>query len=511
MKLKKALDTLSRVDPQVSCRVSSSILTFVDKEKRNLEQFLENVSVSKEHLLDANSWISTDVIETLFNRLEISFYDPDIAYKLGRQAAQLGAWGVLESVFRMIGDPCLIFHQARKFVGYFYKDIELTVKEKSEFHVILEFSGANAKHPHLSYLRGIFESIPMYWQLGHAFSEKINDCTYEFRWENKQEFFGQKDTQVSLSPQLIQDTIVQLEKTISLIEKKNRELEEKNDALTKAHLKLTETFNEKIQSEKLASIGQLAVGVAHEINNPLGFIMSNVQRATEYTKVLTDFIRIFDAPWGGDQLSDADFVAIQKRMKDFLIDHDVTYVLKDFPALLQESKEGLDRVKQIVEDLNTFARMAPEDMQLADIHQGLDSTLNLLRYELKKKARVVKNYGLLPRVRCNLPKLNQVFLNLFINACQAIDREGEIKVETESKLPWVMVKISDTGCGIDQKDLNKVFDPFYTTKKEGHNMGLGLSTALSIVQQHQGDIQLESRPSEGTRVTVMLPMSGVRP
>ena len=491
---------------EVSCRVTNSIVAYVRKEKKNLVRLLEGIELSEEHLLDTNSWVSHEVVDTLFDRLEEIFFDNQIAYKVGLYSSRLESWGVLDSVFRMIGEARLIYHQARKFTSYFYKTIETRTVEKSDFHVLLKFSGKKASPHHVQYLLGAFESIPLYWNQPQAYSQKIDEVTYEFRWENKQLFFGKKDPHVSLSPQLIQDTVVQLEKTIALIEKKNRELQEKNEELTEANQKLKDTIKEKIQAEKMASIGQLATGVAHEINNPLGFIMSNLGRIREYVGKMTLLLSEYDQLV--HHISDKDKEEMKRvcdRVNELRKTQEMEYILEDFPLLIAESQEGLNRVRNIIQDLNSFARVAPEEMVLHDVREGLESTLNLLRYELKRKAIIRKDYGQLPKVKCNLPRLNQVFLNLILNACQAIEDKGEIKIETAHKEGKVMISISDTGSGIEPKYLSQIFEPFFTTKKSGQSMGLGLSTALGIIKNHSGDLAVESVPKMGSRFTITLP------
>ena len=160
----------------------------------------------------------------------------------------------------------------------------------------------------------------------------------------------------------------------------------------------------------------------------------------------------------------------------------------------------------IVQDLNSFAGGIPDEMEYVDIHDGIESTLNLLRYQLNHKATLQKKYGKLPKIHCNLSRLNQVFLNLFLNASQAIKDKGEIIVETYFDNGKVHIAISDTGIGIDPKNMYKIFEPFYTTKKKGEGLGLGLSTALGIVKSHSGDIKVESTLHQGSRFIVMLPV-----
>ena len=497
---------------EVSCRVTSSIIAYLRKEKKSLSRLLEGIDLSEEHLQDTNSWVSLELVDTLFERLEEIFFDNEIIYKVGVEASKLEAWGVLDSVFRMIGEPRLIFHQARKFCSYFYKSIDIRTLDKSDIHVVIKFSSKKLSKRHLMYLQGAFESIPSYWNLASATTQKIDETTFEFRWENKQLFFGKKDTTVSLSPHLIQDTILQLEKTISLIEKKNRQLQDKNEELTETNKKLKETIREKIEAEKMASIGQLATGVAHEINNPLSFIISNLSRIREYVgkmvKMLDEYDQMVHQIEGKDK---EEAKRICERIKDIRKVSEINYVIEDFPLLIAESQEGLNRVHTIVKDLNSFARVAPEEMEYADLHEGIDSTLNLLRYELKRKAIIRKDYGQIPKVRCNISRLNQVFLNILLNACQAIEEKGEIKIETSHQADRVMVSISDTGCGIEEKNIAQVFEPFFTTKRQGQGMGLGLSTALGIVKNHFGDIKVESQPQAGAKFIISLPVTGVVP
>ena len=495
---------------EVSCRVTSSIIAYLRKEKKSLSRLLEGIDLSEEHLQDTNSWVSLELVDTLFGRLEEIFFDNEIVYKVGLEASKLESWGVLDSVFRMIGEPRLIFHQARKFCSYFYKSIDVRTIEKSDIHVVAKFSTKKLSKRHLMYLQGAFESIPIYWNLASATTQKIDDITFKFHWENKQLFFGKKDPTVSFSPHLIQDTILQLEKTISLIEKKNRQLQEKNEALGETHQKLKETIHEKIEAEKMASIGQLATGVAHEINNPLSFIISNLSRIREYvgkmTKMLDEYDQMVHQIDGKEK---EEVKRICERIKEVQKISEINYIIEDFPLLIVESQEGLNRVHTIVKDLNSFARVAPEEMEYTDIHEGIDSTLNLLRYELKRKAVVRKDYGQLPKVKCNISRLNQVFLNILLNACQAIDEKGEIKIETAHQVDKVIIAISDTGSGIDPKYQSQIFEPFFTIKKQGQGMGLGLSTALGIIKNHAGDIRVESVSNAGAKFIISLPVEGV--
>ncbi|SDK23032.1 ATP-binding protein [Pseudomonas indica] len=266
--------------------------------------------------------------------------------------------------------------------------------------------------------------------------------------------------------------------------------------------KLQEAHDQLLQSEKMASIGQLAAGIAHEINNPVGFVSSNMGALQDYIQTLLDLIDRYDdvvaqVPEGQGVLHDL------ARMKQ---DADIEFLKSDIVALMAESKEGLKRVKDIVQALKDFSHVGESDWLEADLHHGLDSTLNIANNEIKYKARVVKEYGDLPKVTCLASQLNQVFMNLLVNAAHAIEGEGIITIRTGASDGWVWVSIRDNGAGISPENMNRIFEPFFTTKPIGSGTGLGLSLSYSIVKKHGGRIEVESEPGKGTCFTVHLPV-----
>ncbi len=287
--------------------------------------------------------------------------------------------------------------------------------------------------------------------------------------------------------------------------KKRAELQTIESLATQRELnrKLEAAHNQLLQSEKMASIGQLAAGVAHELNNPIGFVYSNLSSLKTY---LDDIFEIASAceVAAARAANPADFATIEalKAQKDF------DYLRQDIFQLVAESVEGLARVKKIVQDLKDFSRPGETNWEWGDLHSGLDSTLNIVWNELKYKCTVTKDYGTLPPVRCLLSQLNQVFMNLLVNAAHAIPEKGEITLRTGTRDREVFVAVSDTGTGIPPENLRRIFDPFFTTKPVGKGTGLGLSLAYSIVQKHGGRIEVASPPGEGTTFTVWLPIDG---
>jgi len=280
------------------------------------------------------------------------------------------------------------------------------------------------------------------------------------------------------------------------------ELAETLDQQRALNNKLAAAQSQLLQSEKMASIGQLAAGVAHELNNPIGFVNSNLGSLENY---LGDLFLIADAYAAAEAQAPADCPGIEhvralKREKDY------DFLRADIVQLLAESKDGLARVAKIVRDLKDFSRPGEEKMDWADLHQGLDSTLNVVWNELKYKCEVKKDYGELPPVRCAMSQLNQVFMNLLVNAGHAIPEKGTIAIRTGRRGDAVFVAIADTGAGIPPENLKRIFDPFFTTKPVGKGTGLGLSLSYGIVKKHGGRIEVDSEVGQGTTFTVWLPI-----
>lgn len=266
--------------------------------------------------------------------------------------------------------------------------------------------------------------------------------------------------------------------------------------------KLAEAQNQLLQSEKMASIGQLAAGVAHEINNPIGFVNSNLVTLRGYVDELLGLIDAYrqleDDP-ANPQVMDS--VRSQRKAAD------LEYLREDIPSLMRETLEGILRVRQIVKDLKDFSHVDKAEWQEADLHAGLDSTLNVVWNELKYKTQVVKDYGELPLVSCIPSQLNQVFMNLLVNAAQAIPERGTITIRTGTEETWAWVEIADTGKGIPPENLNRVFEPFFTTKPVGIGTGLGLSVSYGIIKKHGGRIDVRSEVGQGTTFRVWLPLT----
>jgi PAS domain S-box-containing protein len=279
-------------------------------------------------------------------------------------------------------------------------------------------------------------------------------------------------------------------------------LEKTNRQLAQAYNELKQTQTQIVQQEKMASIGQLAAGVAHEINNPMGFISSNLSTLDKYLEKLTRFMALQDTFITGLQNEKA-MAELRDQRKNLKID----YLIKDIPALIAESRDGAERVRVIVQNLKNFSRVDNNATGLTSINDCLETTLNIIRNELKYKAEINREYGDLPRVQGSAQQLNQVFMNILVNAAQAMETKGSISIRTWREKNSVLISIADTGCGIAQQNLSRIFDPFFTTKEVGKGTGLGMSIAYDIIKKHHGTITVESEAGRGTTFTVTLPVA----
>jgi len=257
-----------------------------------------------------------------------------------------------------------------------------------------------------------------------------------------------------------------------------------------------------VQQEKMASIGQLAAGVAHEINNPMGFITSNLTSLAKYAGRLDEYIAALQQSLGSCP-THPDTVEIDKLRQKLKVD----YIISDVCELVNESLDGANRVRRIVQDLKSFSRVDQVECCRTNLNEALETTINIAWNELKYIATLDRNFGELPEILCYPQQLNQVFLNLLVNASQAMEKQGNITVCSWCDSDNVYVSVKDNGKGMPKDVQKRVFEPFFTTKEAGKGTGLGLSISADIVRKHGGEIAVESEFGEGTTFTVRLPLN----
>lgn len=288
----------------------------------------------------------------------------------------------------------------------------------------------------------------------------------------------------------------------SAVQARTDELKQTNLALKTEILERKQLESRLVQSEKLVSLGQLAAGVAHEINNPIGFVFSNISLMGSYLETCLNAISAYEEERLHVQRSG--FAALSSIRNCFEIDE----LRSDIPSIIKETKDGIVRIKQIVQHLRDFSRVdSNQGWQWVNLHQCIDTTLDIATTGTNSKPEIIKEYGTLPEIECHPSQINQVIMNLIMNATQAIETAcGEIRIRTGVAGNEVWFEVADTGSGIAAEVLPRIFDPFFTTKPIGKGSGLGLSMSYGIVQMHQGQIDVYSEIGKGATFRVALPI-----
>jgi two-component system NtrC family sensor kinase len=284
-----------------------------------------------------------------------------------------------------------------------------------------------------------------------------------------------------------------------------QDLERRNAELARRKTELERLQAQIVHSEKMASLGQLAAGVAHELNNPAGFIYGNMDFLGEAVNAVERLLTLYDSA----HLSEATRAQVAALKEE--IDYENT--VSDLRSMIMDCREGADRIRSVVQNLRTFSRLDEAEFKQVDLHEGIDSTVRLLsRYYSGGRIELVREYGELPLVDCYAGQLNQVWMNLLANAAQAVEQSGggRVVIQTYVERETVMVAITDDGVGIAPEHVRKIFDPFFTTKPVGEGTGLGLSVTYSIVERHGGFLRVRSRPGQGTTFVVGLPKEGAK-
>ena len=289
------------------------------------------------------------------------------------------------------------------------------------------------------------------------------------------------------------------------VKERTKVISEKNEELQLSLNKLQNTQSKLIHSEKMASLGQLTAGIAHEINNPVNFISGNIsplRKDIEELKIIIDKIELND---------DSSAEELLKELLELKETYDTSFLFQEMETLIKGLEEGATRTREIVKGLRYFSRTDADEFQEMNLHEGINSTLILLHNKLKNRIKVEKDFQATSNINCLPGKLNQVFMNLLTNSIQAIQDKGIISIKTKNikidHSDFVEISIQDNGRGISEDDMNKVFEPFFTTKEIGQGTGLGLSISYGIIQQHKGNINVTSELEKGTTFYIQIPVN----
>jgi len=290
------------------------------------------------------------------------------------------------------------------------------------------------------------------------------------------------------------------------IEQLNQQLEKEKQLEHALNEELKQTQAYLIQAEKMSAIGQLAAGIAHEINNPLGYIYSNLNTLHQYSHEMGQFIDDAEKCMGRLDDSNADNIKCQKLKKEL----DIDFIREDLDDLIDESKEGVVKARTIIQNLLKFTGVDKLENQTVNIEEELNAITNILQNQFGERITMTKAFSNVKPFKCNPSQLNQLLMNLILNAIQSIKDTGEIQIKTAYKdKKQLQIIIQDTGVGIPEEIKSKIFDPFFTTKPVGEGTGLGLSVAYKFIKNHNGTIEVDSEPGQGTKFTILLPIEQI--
>ncbi|HEY3130256.1 MAG TPA: ATP-binding protein [Acidobacteriota bacterium] len=322
----------------------------------------------------------------------------------------------------------------------------------------------------------------------------------DVRTGDELEKLAQTFNEMAASLQERSQALLELNRNLErMVHERTIALQQSNSELKEAYQELQQAQAQLIQSEKMASLGQLVSGIAHEIKNPLNFIYGNTEFLRNYIGKLKKLLACYEA-LGSLNEADRGKLEDEKRAVNF------DFLIEDLDTLIANFEEGAKRINTIISDLRTFSRMDSHEVDDTDIQAALEVALNLLNNVYRERIQIHRQYSSVPRIRAYSEKLGQVFMNILSNACQAIPDKGDVWIRTFSENGNVVVEFEDNGCGIRKEHLSKIFEPFFTTKKIGEGTGLGLSISYGIIKQHHGLILVDSEPGKGTKFRIILPI-----
>ncbi|MFH1223796.1 MAG: ATP-binding protein [Pseudomonadota bacterium] len=470
----------------VSCRIIRSCMDYASTRNIDLDSVILRHDYSPELLEDSYNWVSVDFLNEMISKIEKESGKNNVAFEIGGDSTSKNSWGDIENVIKAMANPKPILLNVERFTAYFLKVPVIKLMEQDANSVTIK-AVDNSGHYHnaAEFIMGALITLPRLWGGEDLSAIRYKDRDVRINFTQEPCFFDTENDYKKYSPKLLEEIIVGLEKTKKTIEHKNKELEKKNKEIEKAYKDLETSFNDKIQNEKMATLGELSAGIAHEINNPLSFIVSNFQSLKKYLDTLSKCAQNRTTP-----------------------PSDIT---DDIPSLIAETEDGLLRVKKLVEDINYMAHPGQGEKTEVDVKDLIRNAVHVTRNVHKNELTIQEHYDHTSRIYCTPSKISQVFMNIILNSVQAIkandknNEHGKIIFRTNETEKTVEIEITDNGAGIKEEDIPHLTEPFFTTKKAGEGTGLGLSTANSIINTHHGQMVFESTYGKGTTVKITLP------
>lgn len=481
-----------------SCKISNTFLAQLDRDGGSKDFLYEQLDFPVDFLRAPSYWLEAPKMEAFLGLVQRQGLSIE---SVVHRSKTLRAWGPLDSVLSMMKKPQDILAQPERFLSYFISPAPPVGNVRAtDTELSFDIPISHEEYPRVTeYLRAAFESLPTY--VGQNLAEaRWNDNSVSIRWGTTQENLLEEQEDVSplSNPKLVDSVIQTLEKGQKELEARNRELQQKNEELERAQREIQKYFKEKVFSEKLSNLSELSATISHEISNPITYVLSNVQRLNDYMARATQLVTLLA---GKERLSPQ----VQEAMRRV----DWKLVQSDFPDLIQEAIEGIHRVQDIVNDLASWAGTAKKDPQgkvPTDLNDLVARAIRMI--EPKKSGAIeIDRHLFMDRPVSVYPlRLEQALLNVLSNSIQSIEDEGRVRISTRPKGSVAEIEVSDTGRGLEPDELKNLFSADQTLMGRGRSGGLGLAIVQSVVEMHDGRINVESSKGRGSTFRIELPL-----
>lgn len=496
----------------ISSKVSHSVLTFLESKgvstERLLDRLLDHAELSMEFARDPSSWVDARQMEAFLEEMEERFpeFSEDevsLSEVVGRACSGLRAWGVLDSVLKMMTSAPEILAQPDRFLSYFISPSPpVGSLQRTASSLSFEVPISSEEYPRVTcLLKGVFAGLPGFF--GAPLAEaQWQGTVIKITWSSEQEsLFSHEDPGHNMKPEFLQELVASLEKNQKDLEEKNRELLLKNQQLERAQKELQARIYDGVHDLQAGKVAPIAKGVADEMEEPVSHIQRDLQRLQDYMIRAQQLVTLLVKERGLDKKVHRQLEHVMQRL-------DWQYVVREFPSVISDSFLNLQRIQDVVSDFSSFAdttELQSAQKREVDLNQVVEKAMQAVQSKVSGQIRLDRHLLLDRTVTIDPAKMKEALVSFINHSVQSIEGEGCVRIITRPKGPQAEIEISDTGVGMDSEALQNIFTPFYAARAKNKNSGLGLSLARSIVKMHNGDVVVSSEVGRGSTFLINLP------